>query len=104
MTDDLIKRLTTHDKDCALFIDPPRGACDCHVAYIGADAADALEAMQSRLEKIQEWVSHHRYCEWQEAFLSHEDKPGRRFDPMSGTELHCTCGLNAAIAQEQKRD
>ena len=44
MTDDLIKRLTTHDKDCALFTDPPRGDCDCHVAYVGADAAAALEA------------------------------------------------------------
>ena len=131
---DLIKRLTTHDKDCALFIDPPRGACDCHVAYVGADAATVLEAarvertaltsrllasrhvcdelkadlaaLQSRLEAA---LADQRRLDFLETHgLGVDYFPHMTWDCWHGGVRYVgespRAAIDAAIAQEQKRD
>lgn len=43
--DAIVKRCATHAKDCALYVAPDRGECDCHVTVCGADAAALIEQL-----------------------------------------------------------
>jgi len=47
-----LDRLTTHISDCALYINPEKGQCDCHVSLCGAWAASRIKQLESSCDEL----------------------------------------------------